>query len=645
MDLRNQPDMAFVHRDTNVSALNDVYCQTLDLRNQPDMAFVHRDTNVDWKTLKNCTVIEGDFSAAMITKPNATHEEFPEFKNLRVITGTLMIFQVSKLRSLKRMFPNLRIIGGQELILNYALVIYQNTHLVEVGLPKLTAIINGGVRIMDNQQLCYSRYIDWGQILIGPANDILTDRNKGTESNLCSDDCVPQNEARCHRLDQTLSCWDAETCQLECEHTWNPDKTVGPGCDDDGERCHEQCLGGCSAPDDPGSCHYCKNVIYQGICMEKCPADLYEVHHVYLVRRCVTAQECRNPTNSSRCIKCDGYCPVRCRGGTIDSFGQINHYLFKKCNVIEGYLEIELRAGLDAAAIEKVGEALGSIEVINGYLLIDFSTSFVSLHMFKRLRLIKGDILWRDRYALAIFENPNLRNVFNFKKQPLAIGNGTVLFHNNRMLCYGRIKALLDHMGLTDVKDTDVSFFSNGDRAICNEITFDVHTDYVHSYGFLISWYAYYVQTKLINHPGARNAISKIQFVKTLFSTPDPPKDVVGKSLPANPDRIDLKWDPPEHPNGEITHYTVKWQVFEDDASAIAGHVCDDKAAVKHHSDAELRELMKMQNSQQQQPTCPREKGCCDCEQVNVRHTYKIWRSIAFGFSFWVKSLPAEKIS
>lgn len=66
--------------------------------------------------------------------------------------------------------------------MNYALVIYQNTHLVEIGLPKLTTIINGGVRIMDNTQLCYSRYIDWSQILIGPANDILTDQNKGTDS-------------------------------------------------------------------------------------------------------------------------------------------------------------------------------------------------------------------------------------------------------------------------------------------------------------------------------------------------------------------------------------------------------------------------------------------------------------------------------
>lgn len=71
------------------------------------------------------------------------------------------------------------------------------------------------------------------------------------------------------------------------------------------------------------------------------------------------------------------------------------------------------------------------------------------------------------RYALAIFENPNLRQVFDFEKQPLAIGNGTVLFQNNRMLCYNRIKALIDHMNLTDVKDNDVSYYSNGDRAIC----------------------------------------------------------------------------------------------------------------------------------------------------------------------------------
>ncbi|KAM3724039.1 Insulin-like receptor [Dirofilaria immitis] len=645
----------------SVSAHDDIYCRSLDIRNSPNMAFQDKETNEKWSTLANF------------------------FNSLRVITGHLLIFQVSALRSLKRIFPNLRIIGGQELIMNYALVIYQNTHLVEIGLPKLTTIINGGVRIMDNTQLCYSRYIDWSQILIGPANDILTDQNKGTESDLCSDDCMPQNEYRCHKRDHMLSCWDAETCQLECKYTWSEDKTIGPGCNDDGEKCHDQCLGGCSAPDDPSTCHFCKNVIYQGICMDKCPVGLYEIHHIYLVRRCVTIEECRNisapvtmestkkrmlivenmcrvdcpfgqeidPITSSRCIKCEGYCPVKCKGGTIDSFARINDYLFKKCNVIEGYLEIELRKGLDAAGMEKIGEALGYIEVIEGYLLIDFSISFISLHMFKRLRLIKGNILYRDRYALAIFENANLRQIFDIEKRPLTLGN--------------------------DVKENDVSYYSNGDRAVCDETTFEVQTEDVHSFGFMISWvafnttdmdhrkflgyqvfykkvdgpdstlsidddrsacsdswqmhfepekgngneglnrgagifavesntwYAYYVQTKLINHPGARNAISKIRFLKTLFSTPDPPKDVVGKSLIMKPDQIDLAWEPPERPNGDITHYIVKWQMLGDDPSTVSGNVCDDKTELKHHKD--VNDLFTHTSTQQ---SCSK-AGCCEC--------------------------------
>uniref|UniRef100_A0A0R3S0M2 receptor protein-tyrosine kinase n=1 Tax=Elaeophora elaphi TaxID=1147741 RepID=A0A0R3S0M2_9BILA len=636
-----------------LSAHDDVYCRSLDIRNSPNMAFQDKETNEKWSTLANCTVMEGDFSVSMITSSNFTHENFPVFSRLRVITGHLLIFQVSALRSLKRIFPNLRIIGGQELIMNYALVIYQNTHLVEIGLPKLTTIINGGVRIMDNTQLCYSRHIDWSQILIGPANDILTDQNKGTDSDLCSDDCVPQNEHRCHKRDHMLSCWDAETCQLECRNI--------------------------SAPVTMESTKK-RMLIVENMCRVDCPFG----------------QEI-DPSTSSHCIKCEGYCPVKCKGGTIDSFARINDYLFKKCNVIEGYLEIELRKGLDAAGMEKIGEALGYIEVIEGYLLIDFSISFISLHMFKRLRLIKGNILYRDRdlkkkdtllrYALAIFENANLRQIFDIEKRPLALGNGTVLFQNNRMLCYNRIKALIDHTGLTDVKENDVSYYSNGDRAVCDETTFEVQTEDVHSFGFMISWvafnttdmdhrkflgyqvfykkvdgpdpslsidddrsacsdswqmhfepekgngneglnrgagifavesntwsvlrYAYYVQTKLINHPGARNAISKIHFLKTLFSTPDPPKDVVGS----------LAWEPPERPNGDITHYVVKWQVLGDDPSTISGNVCDDKAGteLKHHKDINDR----FTHISPVQQSCSK-AGCCDCRLLGRQQQAKL---------------------
>ncbi|VDK48131.1 unnamed protein product [Anisakis simplex] len=714
----------------------DVYCRSLDIRNRPGMVFQDKETNDKLSTLTNCTVMEGDFSVSMITSANYTHESFPVFERLRVITGHLLVFQVSALRSLKRMFPNLRVIGGQELIMNYALVIYQNTHLVEVGLPKLTTIVNGGVRIMDNTQLCYSRYIDWGTMLIGPANDILIDQSKITDSDLCSDECVPEDESRCHKVDGVLSCWDAETCQIQCAYARNEDKTPGPGCDDYGRKCHAQCLGGCSKPNDPSACHFCKNVIHNGVCIQKCPDHLFEIHHVYLIRRCVTLEECRNisapvtsestkkqmlivenmcrvdcpfgqeidPHNSSRCVKCEGYCPVKCKGGTIDSYGRINDYHFKKCNVIEGYLEIELRSGLDSAAIEKVGEAFGSIEIIEGYLLIDFSVSFVSLNMFKRLRLIKGNTLWRDRYALAVFENPNLRQVFDIERQPLKIGNGTVLFQNNRMLCYNRIKALIDHIGLTDVKENDVSYYSNGDRAICNETTFEVRTEDVHSFGFMISWvafnttdmdhrkflgyqvfykkvdgpdpnltidddrsacsdswqmhfepekgnakeglnrgtglfsvesntwpvftcfelYAYYVQTKLINHPGARNAISKIHFVKTLFSPPDPPKDVRGRST--KHDQMDLEWDPPLRPNGDITHYIVKWQPFLSDSTSVAGHVCDDKAGAgrRHFRDPNRLPTVAVSTATEQQPVCSKQPGCCDCNALKKQGSVDI---------------------
>ncbi|VDN52411.1 unnamed protein product [Dracunculus medinensis] len=701
-----------------ISTEKEVYCRSLDIRNSPIMAFQDKENNQKWSTLSECTVMEGDFSVSMITSSNFTHESFPVFKRLRVITGHLLIFQVSALRSLKDMFPNLRIIGGQELIMNYALVIYQNTHMIEVGLPKLTTIFNGGVRIVDNTQLCYSRYIDWGAMLVGSANDILIDQSKSTDSELCNDICEPENDERCHRVDGMLSCWDTKTCQLKCHHSRNDDQSIGPGCDDLGRRCHDQCLGGCSLPNNPSKCHFCKNVDYNGTCFDHCPESLYEIHHVYLVRRCVTLEECRSisapvtpestrkqmlvvdnmcrvdcpfgqeidPTNSSRCIKCEGYCPVKCKGGTIDSFGRMQDYLFKKCNVIEGFLEIELRTGLDAGAIEKVGEALGNIEVIEGYLLIDFSTSFISLHMFKRLRLIKGNTLWRDRYALAIFENPNLRQVFDFERQPISISNGTVLFQNNRMLCYNRIKSLIDHMGLTDVKENDVSYYSNGDRAICNETTFEVKTDEVHSFGFMISWvafnttdmdhrkflgyqvffkkvdgpdpnltiddnrsacsdswqmhfepekgngneglnrgtalfgvesntwYAYYVQTKLINHPGARNAISKINFVKTLFSPPDPPEDVRGKSMKS--DQIDLEWDPPEKANGDITHYSIRWQLLTDDSSSFAGHVCDDKAGAGRRQHKDPQRTIQPVTSKPSAQTCLKQEGCCDCRSL-----------------------------
>ena len=55
------------------------------------------------------------------------------------------------------------------------------------------------------------------------------------------------------------------------------------GCAPRGGCCHQQCLGGCAYPDSPSDCYVCKNIFYNGTCMEKCPSmnadneTLYEV--------------------------------------------------------------------------------------------------------------------------------------------------------------------------------------------------------------------------------------------------------------------------------------------------------------------------------------------------------------------------------
>ena len=48
---------------------------------------------------------------------------------------------------------------------DYALVIYKNPDLEEIGLPSLNRIMNGGVRITKNPKLCYARTVDWWRMI------------------------------------------------------------------------------------------------------------------------------------------------------------------------------------------------------------------------------------------------------------------------------------------------------------------------------------------------------------------------------------------------------------------------------------------------------------------------------------------------
>ncbi|TKR95046.1 hypothetical protein L596_009266 [Steinernema carpocapsae] len=707
--------------------IDEKRCGSIDIRNSPDMMYGQNGTFEKVDEIKGCTVIEGDFAISLITGNNYTDSMFLSFPHLREITGYLLVFQVNGLKSLGRMFPALRIIGGQSMLMHYSLIIYQNYDLEDVGMVNLSVIKNGGVRITQNNKLCQTRYIDWRQLAVGSVNDIRTEEEQAMGRCTTELVCDPKaQDYNCSNVGGFTSCWTKKTCQKQCDHAIYANGTAGPGCSPDGTKCHYSCLGGCSRVDDPSACHSCRRVAHNGKCVENCPEGLYEL----LERRCVTEQECSNvspregagakrrmwkaingkchyecpqgyqqdPNDPYKCEECKGYCPNICEGDkTIDTIASALE--LKNCDIVAGSIEIDLRVGMDVVAAEKLTEAFGRIQIIEKYLSVRFTPTFINLYMFKSLKKISGKALYNDRYALVVIENANLRQTFDYKNKTIEISNGTVMFHNNRMLCPQKIQEFVDAVNLTaKVDENDVSSLSNGERAICEDLDLEVHILDVYSYGFTLTWppfnttnmdhrkflgytiyykkvdgrkedmsidddrsacsdswsmefiasnenenepanhkqnttknsggfimgskitpdtwYAFYVQTRLVNHPGARNAISKIYFVKTSFGTPDPPRIIDAVEKSAN--QVVITWNPPEKPHGQITHYNIKWKKNQP-MEEMLGNPCNPQYTYpkeKEHPPPKSALFPGVAKPKAEQETCAKE-GCCSCEAEN----------------------------
>ena len=66
--------------------------------------------------------------------------------------------------SFSEMFPNLAVIRGHKLFSDYALVVYENQQLRDLGLFGLTRVMRGTVRIEKNPYLCYLDTVDWERL-------------------------------------------------------------------------------------------------------------------------------------------------------------------------------------------------------------------------------------------------------------------------------------------------------------------------------------------------------------------------------------------------------------------------------------------------------------------------------------------------
>ncbi|XP_014476872.1 PREDICTED: insulin-like peptide receptor isoform X2 [Dinoponera quadriceps] len=477
-------------------------CQSIDIRNSVDQ----------FSRLEGCQVVEGFVQILLIDKANQASYANISFPELVEITGYLILFRVNGLRSIGHLFPNLTIIRGHSLFVNYALVAFEMMQLQEIGLHSLTTILRGSVRFEKNPSLCYVDTIDWDIIAKAGKGEYVISGNKLTNGcPMCEKSC-PEKQTK---LGETM-CWNRQHCQQIC------DKCGDGACDNTGACCHPSCLGGCNGPT-ARDCKVCKNVVANDECMDRCPSDTYE----FMNRRCVEEQECRRllkprealdsvpnypykPFNGSCviecppgymdvevdkkmfCKKCEGPCLKECFATNVDSIASAQK--LRGCTHIKGSLEIQIRGGKNI--VKELEESLNMIEEIDGYLKIVRSFPLISLNFLKSLRIIRGNVLENGKYTLSVFDNQNLQELWDWSTHKnITIlskeGPPKVFFHFNPKLCLSKIETLRQKAKLNAFTDYDVAPNSNGDKVACNVTELQTKVVKETSRGAIIEWEAF----------------------------------------------------------------------------------------------------------------------------------------------------------
>ncbi|XP_074523335.1 insulin-like growth factor 1b receptor isoform X2 [Halichoeres trimaculatus] len=465
----------------------------------------------EFRRLENCTVVEGYLQILLIgdKNNNINQDVFRSlsFPKLTMITDYLLLFRVSGLDSLSALFPNLTVIRGQKLFYNYALVIFEMTSLKDIGLYSLRNITRGAIRIEKNPELCYLDSIDWSLIMDAEFNNYIAGNKQSKE---CSDVCpgIMENNPQCRKTmfnnNYNFRCWNSNHCQKEC-----PEKCVRRACTADGECCHPQCLGSCTAPSSDTACAACVHYFHQGRCVEDCPPGTYKFEGW----RCISADLCskvhlpeydsfvihgdeclpdcppgytRTAPNSMLCKACDGLCDKVCEEKVIDSMDAAQS--LKGCTVIKGNLHINIRRGHNMVA--ELESFTGLIQRVTGYVRIRHSHTLSSLAFLRSLRYIDGEELLDDMYAFSAFDNQQLQYLWDWKQHNLTIKAGKLFFRANPKLCMSEIRKMWEKTGIPG-RFEDSDFRNNGDRASCESAILKFTSNSTSSTRIKLTWQRY----------------------------------------------------------------------------------------------------------------------------------------------------------
>ncbi|XP_013109368.2 insulin-like peptide receptor [Stomoxys calcitrans] len=401
-------------------------CSSMDIRNHCS----------NFEHLNNCTVITGYLIIVLLPSNETCDYSKYRFPKLREITDFLLIYDVKNLTTLEYMFPNLTVIRGSQLFLNYALGVTQMNELATLEFPSLVAIQRGKVLIGSNPKLCYLEQINFDRLTVMPGENHI----------------YPAKNVDCSRVPQPVGCasesyWSNMVCQkFENDNIIHYKKGIA--------HCHDQCLGGCYNTTAQG-CAVCRSWTDHGQCVSKCPKDKYPSQH-YL--RCYTREECIAKKLVIYKQTCVAKCPSGYRLNNItqecDSCGGVNSCItvcnstsalepiyintladmerIKGCHICNGSVFINLRNPIKEQELE---DSLSEIREIVGHLKVYKNSYLTSLSFFRNLQKIHGTPLENQHYSLVLYNNQNLTELWPLKDGALELVHGGIYIHANDRLC------------------------------------------------------------------------------------------------------------------------------------------------------------------------------------------------------------------
>ncbi|XP_017083409.2 insulin receptor [Drosophila eugracilis] len=432
----------------------------------------------DFRKFQNCTHVVGHIRLAYLDLSAGNYSLDSLATNITEISDYLMVYRCAGLITLQSIFPKLRIIRGQNLLFDqYALVVYENRNLRELGLVELLRIQKGFIRIESNPTLCFVETVDWMYLMGNATQQHFSLRHNRPQSQcpLCGGLTADYDFGN----NSSERCWNLNTTQLRPQPSRMADCPVNcglNGCDNGGKCCDHNCVTGCYTQ----NCSLCANFQGRLGCVNQCIAS-YEINK----NRCIGYRECRElgriplirgyqcvkkcPGNQKEVIDTKGHvhCQVECKGDFhIRSAADLD--VLQDCVTINGSLIIEL-TNIKEKIVDVLENALVSVKEITGYLKVIHSAQLMSLSFLQNLDAIRGDKLVENKYALYVVNNYHLEHIWPVNHQ-VIIQRGALFFHLNPRLCYDKIHQLQSSLKSGEnISVADVSPNSNGERVICSD--------------------------------------------------------------------------------------------------------------------------------------------------------------------------------